>query len=721
MSHILLKGYPDGNPFVNLTATTLTSQTIDTQSISFDTDENLVHAHQEGKLHWDADDGTLAIDLELGGIHHPIGQETLIRVSNKSGADIGEMTAVIIEGAQGNRPTIMPADNTDSDKLHLAGITAMDIANNANGYIVELGLIHDVDTSGTDVGEVWADGDKLYLSGAGLMSNSHPTVTNNGIIVVATVIRSHATVGQLLVTPPEVFTIGNNFSGTLRQSVINKNGGEFAAASFTVVNHAGHRGSMNILTTGNTLLGSEVFLVYQQGYGETHNIIDGAKDFVWFNDPTDSHDFSFLNYEVMRLTSSGTLNMGTSNYETLVLANNDVPNKKYVDDEISGHTHEYSGLSQTGHTHIAANITDLEDWLTGNTHDILSADTYESTGYMYAEGGVFRNDGVYVNSAGDYGTGSFLFGAGGSAQITHITSSDTFRLNKSTLIQGTLSASTLSATTISGNSVYGVDFSDVANTAHTHEYSGLSQTGHSHTESEISDLGDYLTEELLTGTTHDVFTADTVVINTGITYPNGKLITMTSMARDWWVDSTATLSQRMTQGHSSELWTGKYFYLCSSAPTYLVCEIEIPQNYVAGTPITFDYAWQMDNAPTEDGHYTQIDYTVKSNKIAWVDDGDNYTWSSYGRDDNSRAYSAMPSTVKITNSLNRQGVRDLPLVDSDGEINGYAVRAGDCLSIRLSHDHTDPDLGGVGLGSTSDIIMAIFARFNIYVGDESNG
>ena len=92
----------------------------------------------------------------------------------------------------------------------------------------------------------------------------------------------------------------------------------------------------------------------------------------------------------------------------------------------------------------------------------------------------------------------------------------------------------ISATTITGGTVLGVDFSDVSNTAHTHDFSVITNTGHTHTESEITDLGDYVTgtqyiahtgdpsihlslddvETQITGTTHDEFSAGSIIATT---------------------------------------------------------------------------------------------------------------------------------------------------------------------------------------------------------------
>lgn len=279
----------------------------------------------EGMIWWNEEDGCPNVRMAgSGGVVGQIPLENFVRVVNKTGITIVNGAVVYINGSQGGRATVGLADKTDSDTIHIAGIATETIINNQNGWITINGEIRDIDTTGTPVGETWVADDKLYLSTAGTLSNIHPSSAVEAVVIVATVTVAHATEGKILLTAPEAFTLGNNFDGTLRQSIINKNGGTSAAVGFTAVNDLNHFTTMGLACSGNTTFPNEVSIHYAPGYGDHWQAVDGAKDFVWFTDPTDSHNNSSLNYERMRLDSDGKLfihNMDLVNNDKLLVWN----------------------------------------------------------------------------------------------------------------------------------------------------------------------------------------------------------------------------------------------------------------------------------------------------------------------------------------------------------------------------------------------------------------
>ena len=56
-----------------------------------------------GKVLWNDQDGTLEFQLKGGNVTLQIGEEQVIRVVNKTGADIGDGVVVYLSGAQGQR------------------------------------------------------------------------------------------------------------------------------------------------------------------------------------------------------------------------------------------------------------------------------------------------------------------------------------------------------------------------------------------------------------------------------------------------------------------------------------------------------------------------------------------------------------------------------------------------------------------------------------------
>jgi hypothetical protein len=134
--------------------------------------------HSEGQLHWDDDDKTLEIDTEVTGTHIQIGQETVIRCTNKTGVTISDGAAVYINGAQGNRPTIALADADAEGTSYVVGLVTADILNNATGYVTIQGMVRGYDTSG------FTAGDALWVSStAGALQNTPPAAPKHAAFV----------------------------------------------------------------------------------------------------------------------------------------------------------------------------------------------------------------------------------------------------------------------------------------------------------------------------------------------------------------------------------------------------------------------------------------------------------------------------------------------------------------------------------------------------------
>lgn len=264
---------------------------------------------QEGRMMWDADDGTVTIGMPGGNVMLQVGQEGLIRVRNISGANIANGELVYVTGSSGNKLTINLADNTDADTIQVLGMVTEDINNNSNGYVALWGTVRGdalqpIDTS------THAEGTKLYLSTAGTWTATHPPNPSHATIIIGIVERQHASLGEISLQF-NYFTIGNNFDGTLRQSIINKNTGTSAACGFTSVNDAGHFATVGIGGSNSTLFPDNA-IFYGPGYNDNLYAVDGNKSHKWFNDPTDSHDNSSLNFLRMELNAAGVLNLPTA-------------------------------------------------------------------------------------------------------------------------------------------------------------------------------------------------------------------------------------------------------------------------------------------------------------------------------------------------------------------------------------------------------------------------
>jgi len=155
-----------------------------TDAIQFNTTPSVVEA--DGMLHYDGTDKTLEIDIDVAnGVKLQIGQETHIRIVNKTGVTITDGQVVYINGAQGNRPTAALAQADTISTSHVLGLATQDIADNAEGFITIHGLLRSFDTSG------FTDGDDLFLSAtvAGDVVNVAPTTPNN-VVPLGTALNS---------------------------------------------------------------------------------------------------------------------------------------------------------------------------------------------------------------------------------------------------------------------------------------------------------------------------------------------------------------------------------------------------------------------------------------------------------------------------------------------------------------------------------------------------
>lgn len=160
------------------------------------------------RLVWNDADGTLNLGLKGGNVTLQIGQEEVIRVVNKTGADLLEsqyravrVRSVSEGGAQGQRLAVVlaQADNDDNSATTI-GIVTENIANNEEGFITTFGKVRNIDTTGTLQGETWVDGDMIYLSPTtpGYITNIKPQAPQHSVIL-GYVVYAHQNNGIIFV------------------------------------------------------------------------------------------------------------------------------------------------------------------------------------------------------------------------------------------------------------------------------------------------------------------------------------------------------------------------------------------------------------------------------------------------------------------------------------------------------------------------------------------
>lgn len=147
---------------------------------------------REGRLYWDANEGTLNLGMPGGNVNLQVGQEQLIRVT--AGEDILNGQLVYISGATGSNPTVMLANATDEDISHnTLAMATENITSGQKGYVTTFGLVRDVDTSS------YAPGTSLHLSTTPGMYVDVEPVAPNYSVNIGNVVRQHATEGVIFV------------------------------------------------------------------------------------------------------------------------------------------------------------------------------------------------------------------------------------------------------------------------------------------------------------------------------------------------------------------------------------------------------------------------------------------------------------------------------------------------------------------------------------------
>lgn len=216
MSQIFCKGYPDGNPFVNLSATTLTvtgqsrlngvtATTVYLDHIDFNTGHTS-ESHLPGRLEWNAVDGTLNLGMIGGDVSLQIGQENLMYVENHTNRNFFNGQVVYINGAHGDRSTIDLANAGSSATSRVIGMLTENIpSGNTMGYITTFGIVRDVDTHGLGEGAI------LYLA-TGSTSGAVTTIKPNSpnfCVKVGCVIRDHPVSGMVLIHPDVAYSLSD--------------------------------------------------------------------------------------------------------------------------------------------------------------------------------------------------------------------------------------------------------------------------------------------------------------------------------------------------------------------------------------------------------------------------------------------------------------------------------------------------------------------------------
>jgi nitrogen fixation protein len=155
---------------------------------------------------WNDTLGSTETTLKGGSVILKNGVDLVARVVNKVTPNTTLTKAayqvVKVTGAQGQRLAVdLAQGNTDLNSADTLGVVTETIATNQEGFIITVGQLENINTTGSLQGETWADGNVLYLSPttAGRMTNIKPNGSTGHIVVIGYVEYAHANNGKIYV------------------------------------------------------------------------------------------------------------------------------------------------------------------------------------------------------------------------------------------------------------------------------------------------------------------------------------------------------------------------------------------------------------------------------------------------------------------------------------------------------------------------------------------
>jgi hypothetical protein len=158
-----------------------------------------------GTTRWNNTIGSSETTLKGGNVLLKNGVDLVARVVNKVTPNATLLRtnyqAVRVSGAQGQRLAVAYAQaNNDLNSADTIGLVCEDIATNQEGFIMTVGQLEKINTTGSLQGETWADGDVLYLSPTtpGSLTNIKPSAPGH-IVVIGYVEYAHAINGKLYI------------------------------------------------------------------------------------------------------------------------------------------------------------------------------------------------------------------------------------------------------------------------------------------------------------------------------------------------------------------------------------------------------------------------------------------------------------------------------------------------------------------------------------------
>lgn len=159
---------------------TLSGPTIDGSNPYIQFNNGAAVALAAGRMWYNGSTGSLNFGMGGGNITQQVGEE--IFIYGKASATITEGQLIVKTGAVGASDVITFGPSPTGLMVNdgIIGVATENIAANAFGRVTAFGVVHGIDTTGSSVGETWADNDTLYYNPnyAGGMTKVKPSAPN---------------------------------------------------------------------------------------------------------------------------------------------------------------------------------------------------------------------------------------------------------------------------------------------------------------------------------------------------------------------------------------------------------------------------------------------------------------------------------------------------------------------------------------------------------------
>ena len=159
-----------------------------------------------GTTRWNDTIGSSETTLKGGSVILKNGVDLVTRVVNKATPNQtltkAQYQAVRVSGAQGQRLAVALAQaDGDPNSADTIGLVTETIPTNQEGFIITVGNLEGINTTGSLQGESWSDGDVLYLSPTtpGALTKVKPNGSTGHILIIGYVEYAHINNGKIYV------------------------------------------------------------------------------------------------------------------------------------------------------------------------------------------------------------------------------------------------------------------------------------------------------------------------------------------------------------------------------------------------------------------------------------------------------------------------------------------------------------------------------------------